>query len=378
MIKQKTILISFSKQTIEIPTQNQDDQLITYANLYNKIKSEFNIEFNFDIFTSETNTLLNADNFTSVILNLTDDIIELYLIVKSQLPQKFNKASNISVFSNSSFKKMSMMPFAATTLIKNQTINEMIKRSTCSICLNKINKIKYECAICEDCTLCEDCELKHEHPVIKFKTNFLASSRQEIYHLINITDKENCTKKSSMSISYISLTSNLINDEIKLVPHVAKTFYIEINNKSGMKIPKESFILIAKDYHNLILNFEPENKEDIMNKDKYKVPINIKSNSEKGIYEVYFYFRTSVENGNLFKINSFPLKITINVVNDEEEKMMCLFFGEYNEIQVLPVNKMKIIYNIINEGMSIKNPLEIYKILNEAKWNIQKCIEELL
>ena len=81
---------------------------------------------------------------------------------------------------------------------------------------------------------------------------------------------------------------------------------------------------------------------------------------------------------NFFKINSFPLKITINIVNDEEEKMMSLFFGEYNEIQVLPVNKMKIIYNIINEGMSIKNPLEIYKILNEAKWNIQKCIEELL
>ena len=95
MIKQKTILLSFSKQTIEIPTQNQDNQFITYDKLYNKIKSEFNIKFNFDIFTSETNTLLNADNFTSVILNLTDDIIELYLIVKSQLSQKFNKASNI-------------------------------------------------------------------------------------------------------------------------------------------------------------------------------------------------------------------------------------------------------------------------------------------
>jgi hypothetical protein len=207
MIKQKTILISFSKQTIEIPTQNQDDQLLTYDKLYNKIKSEFNIEFNFDIFTSETNTLLNANNFTSVILNLTHDIIELYLIIKSQFPQKFNKASNIGAFSNSSFKKMTIMPFAATTLIKNQTINQMIKRNTCSICLNKINKIKYECAICEDCTLCGDCELKHKHPVIKFKTNFLASSRQEIYHLINITDKENFTKKLSMSISYISLTS---------------------------------------------------------------------------------------------------------------------------------------------------------------------------
>ena len=378
MIKQKTILISFSKQTIEIPTQNQDDQLITYDNLYNKIKNEFNIEFNFDIFTSETNILLNTGNFSSVILNLTDDIIELYLIVKSQHSQKLNKTSNVCVLPNSSYKKLHSMPFASTTLIKNQAINDLIKSSTCSICLNKINKIKYECAICEDCTLCEDCELKHEHPVIKFKTNCLASSRQEIYHLINITDKENWTKKSSMTISYISLTSNLINNEINLVPHVNKTFYVEINNKSGMKIPKESFILIAKNYHNLILNFEQKIKEDIMNKEKYKVPINIKSDSEQGIYEVYFYFRTSFENENLFKITSFPIKITVNVVNDEEEKMMCLFFGEYHDIQVLPANKMKIIYNIINEGMSTKNPLEIYKILSKAKWNIQKCIEELL
>ena len=54
------------------------------------------------------------------------------------------------------------------------------------------------------------------------------------------------------------------------------------------------------------------------------------------------------------------------------------FFNNYDKILSLPLLKKKIIYEIIINELSSKNPIEIYRILERNRWRPEEALEELL
>ena len=400
MEQTKSLIISYEKQTIEVTITKE---LHTFSTLKQLIKDEFTLQTNFNIYTSDTNTLINESNYTEAIITSNDKATEMHIQLTQNtdvnededdenLEDKLNQMLSQDNFINdvpkptstnnnnnsnsnnalSSYSKESEMIMRTGIILEKQ-----FPQDKCTLCDDSIAQYKYICTICEECVLCEECELEHDHPVIRFKEHFVGkNNKKEILSLIKTCSKENYSSKAPILSSYISLSNDLINNTISIGPHVKKQFCIEIHNKTQSVLTKNTFRLIAKDYKDLQLKFDGLINEDIEPKEKKKIKINITSGKKEGIYEIYFYFLTSFEH-KLAKIYSCPLKIKVNVINDEEEISLSGFFTDYPEIQLLPKELLLKVYSVVNEKLSTKPPNEVYAILKKNKWNIEHAIEDL-
>ena len=394
MEEPKSLIISYEKQSIEVTIT---EELHTFSNLIKLLQDEFTLQSKFNIYTSDTNTLINEANYSETILSSDDRTTEMYIHLTQNINQDDEEEENLEDQLNkmlsqdnieNDYSKIPSTNFSNNIISSYSKDNDMSMRcgmvieklfpqDKCTLCDDSIAQFKYICTICEECVLCEECELKHEHPVIRLKEPFVGkNNKKEMLSVMKTCSKENFSSKAPLLSHCISLSNDLINNSISMGPHVKKQFYIEIHNKSQSVLSKNSFRLIAKDYIDLQLKFEGVIKEDIEPKEKKKIKINITSGKKEGNYEIYFYFLTSFEH-KLSKIYSCPLKIKVNVINDEEEISLSGFFTDYPEIQKLPKDLLTIIYSVVNEKLSTKPPDEVYDILKKHKWNIQQAIEDL-
>ena len=61
----------------------------------------------------------------------------------------------------------------------------------------------------------------------------------------------------------------------------------------------------------------------------------------------------------------------------EEEKLNKIFFG-YEKITILSKKHTEMVLNVMNDQLSSKAPLEIYDILKNSGWNLEKAIDKLI
>ena len=251
MEQPKSLIISYEKQTIEVTITKE---LHTFSTLKQLIKDEFTLQTNFNIYTSDTNTLINESNYTEAIITSNDKATEMHIQLTQNtdvnededdenLEDKLNQMLSQDNFINdvpkptstnnnnsnsnnalSSYSKESEMIMRTGIILEKQ-----FPQDKCTLCDDSIAQYKYICTICEECVLCEECELEHDHPVIRFKEHFVGkNNKKEILSLIKTCSKENYSSKAPILSSYISLSNDLINNTISIGPHVKKQFCIEI------------------------------------------------------------------------------------------------------------------------------------------------------
>ena len=84
---------------------------------------------------------------------------------------------------------------------------------------------------------------------------------------------------------------------------------------------------------------------------------------------------------NVIKINELKkktCKFTVEENEDmEEEKLNKIFFG-YEKITILSKKHTEMVWNVMNDQLSSKAPLEIYAILKNSGWNLEKAIDKLI
>jgi len=265
-----------------------------------------------------------------------------------------------------------------------------ILRQTCDICMKSpILGAKYLCILCQDMVICGNCENQHNHPVIKFnnelignkdqlmKLMFLASNNNEENVLTKVFNKiENSTSMQKIQSFFKSSTLKAqIGCEypygIIAKPGTSFTLTLYLSNTSAKGIlPKGVKILPLNnrdlEIQPLVTNFELESKQ------MAKVELKCRAPMKDDKYKVKFI----VFHNNAI-INIQPMTLDIIVGIDENAKLN-EFFMEFEDIVKLPKEKKKILYEVVNEQLSSKNPLTIKAILEKYNWSVEFALDELM
>ena len=249
---------------------------------------------------------------------------------------------------------------------------------SCDICGGKLQGVKYVCCICNSCTICDLCEADHPHPTIKYKTHFL-STLEETF--LFIQKKQDVAKSSGKFIDNlmnkeVELSLELVVDqEITMRPNQTCKIPILIQNSSKVDISSNDFSLLVRNFKKIKISYDENFKFTV--KARSSISINLIVTSKYALckeeidIEIY---------SNKLKIKKTPkriCKIVVEVNEDmDEDKLNKIFFG-YDKITMLSKKKKEMILTIMNEQLSSKAPLEIYDILKNNNWDIDKSIEKL-
>ena len=277
--------------------------------------------------------------------------------------------------------------------IKENIVENKVKleifRHTCDICSKcPILGSKFYCILCNDLVLCGECELKHNHPVIKFNNELIANKDQLMKfmclaadknetHLLHKLiskleqfssfDKINSLFKSSKI--YVELRSSY-NSVLRVKPGSPFVISLYLYNNSSINLPSGIKILALNSrdlvVQPFITNFELESKKFI------KVDIQCLSAMRNENYNVKF-----IVFHNNININSAPVVLDIMVGVDENERLNAFFEG-YDNVVILPKEKKKMIFDVMNDQLSNKNPEMIRRILEKCQWRIELALDELM
>jgi hypothetical protein len=71
------------------------------------------------------------------------------------------------------------------------------------------------------------------------------------------------------------------------------------------------------------------------------------------------------------------LSLVIDVNEDGEDEQLEKIFNAYPKIQVLKKEYKSMILTMMNDNLTSKSPNEIYEILKQFKWNINRAFDQL-
>ena len=259
--------------------------------------------------------------------------------------------------------------------------------SICGICCDLISNNLYSCLFCENIELCEKCEINHIHPVIRFPSKTMKNKKDLIDFISRVNETE--IKPSLIQSldynyffqkinSFLLLGSicvaeiNFTQKEMLIAPNSYFNLPIKINNLSINKKICKGFNIYPinnrdLEVENLILEKElnPGQSLDMI--------LKCKSQDKLSKYEIKFVMFKN--NEDLISICKESIIITVGF---DESLNYNQFFNNYDKILSLPLLKKKIIYEIIINELSSKNPIEIYRILERNRWRPEEALEELL
>jgi len=264
-----------------------------------------------------------------------------------------------------------------------------IFRQTCDICMKcPILGPKYYCILCSDLVICGECDSKHNHPVIKFNNEliqnkdqlmrmmYLAGNKEEgslLHRMISKIENSSSIEKIQSLFKNSCYKAELTCDyrnAIIVKPGCNFILSLILDNNSQKNFPKGVKILPM---NNKDLEIEPCITDfELQAKHHLKVDIKCKAPVKNYTYKVKF-----IVYHNNVSINSNNLIIDIVVGSDENAKYN-EFFAEFPEIIRLPKEKKKIIFDVINDELSKKNPEVIRRILEKCSWRVELALDELM
>lgn len=375
-VKENQIFMSREEEqnTIKANTQNNNNELL---NKKNNNKNENDNEKK-DIF--KTSAIIVPEITPHPFSGLTE-VKELPVLSNNMdfsFPQTSNnkKKSNLRVSPEINFSDENPNNVVAPS--RNISFYCEFSDESCDICGGKLQGVKYVCCICNSCTICDLCEADHPHPTIKYKTHFL-STLEETF--VFIQKKQDVAKNSGTFIDNlmnkeVELSLELVVDpEITMRPNQTRKVPVLIKNPSKVDISSNDFSLLVRNFKKIKITYDENFKFTV--KARSSISINLIVTSRYALckeeIEIEIY-------SNKLKIKKTPKRIcTIIVeVNEDmdEDKLNKIFFG-YDKITMLSKKKKELILRIMNDQLSSKAPLEIYDILKEKNWDIDKAIEKL-
>lgn len=266
--------------------------------------------------------------------------------------------------------------------LKNPAKHLDIFNDICSICSRNIHYIKFICCICINLTTCNKCESLHLHPMIKFKTKELSSKDDIIYYMISNLEPNNLDSYKNIIKKAKEISENLFEKKFKFKMYQFSDFFtvrpnkkfkipLIIHNDSKNKIPKSKIIILTKNNKDLIISSQLIDFE-ISGSERFEINLDCKSNGQLKLYD-FEIFMYSPE----VKIECPPLKIKIEVNNDDEEENINEYFVMYNKILSISKKEKSMIKKIIEDGICQKHPYIIYNIMNKYNWDLEKALDDL-
>jgi len=265
-----------------------------------------------------------------------------------------------------------------------------IFRQTCDICMKSpILGAKYLCMLCQDLVICRNCETQHNHPVIKFnnelignkdqlmKLMFLASNKDEgniLQKFITKIDNSKSMQRIQSFFKSSALKAQLeceYNNGVCVKPGTSFLLPMYLYNTSPRgNLPKGMKILPLNNKDFEIAPFVTET--ELEPKQFIKIELKCKAPLRDDKYKVKF-----IVFHNNANINNQPTTLEVTVGVDENSKLN-EFFLEFDEIVKLTKEKKKIIFDVVNDELSKKNPLTIKAILEKYNWRVEFALDELM
>ena len=395
---QNKFKIIFQEDFIEI--NYNKDNIKSFNDLTKLVVDHLNINDEIEIYLKPQTIQIDSNNFSTIFYqNLSQTQYILILIKDEQtLDKKIDDLLNFEIFNDENIKnnnnnnnnKNLNNIIAESIMIKKNRPNQENKNkkkekikifnNKCKLCNNELFDIKYICTLCDDLILCEKCEENHVHPMVKYKNLNYGDKFENILNFYKIKNKDLQNKKNIIEKIFkkkddlitLSLTLGLFENNLVLRPNQNREFLLKIKNNSKKIIEKNQFNVLFTNYKNLNIIFDNSINE-IKSNDFINIPIKIFSGNENGKYDVIINIFS--KDLNLIS-NQLILKVEVN--EDKEDDDLNKQLEKYNNLIILPKEQKKIICYVYSEKLSIKQPDEIYLILNNHKWNVDEAIDDLL
>ena len=393
---QNKFKILFQEDFIEI--NYKKDNIKSFNDLNKLIINQLKINDEIEIYLKPQTIQIDSNNFSKTFYQNLSQTEYILILIKDEntLDKKIDDLLNSDIFNNVNIDNKNNNKnnlnniIAESIMIKKKHSNnenknqkkEKIKifNDKCKLCNNELIDIKYICSLCDDLILCEKCEENHIHPMVKFKNLNYGENFENILNFYKIKNKDVQNKKNIIEKIFkkkddlitLSLTLGIFENNLVLRPNQNREFLLKIKNNSKTNIEKNKFSILFTNYKNLNIVFD-NNINEIKPNDSINIPINIFSGKEKGKYDVII---------NIFskdlKLISNQLILKVEVNEDKEDDDLNEQLKKYNNLIILPKNQKKIICYVYSEKLSVKQPDEIYLILNNHKWNVDEAIDDLL
>ena len=372
---QNKFKILFQEDFIEI--NYKKDNIKSFNDLNKLIINQLKINDEIEIYLKPQTIQIDSNNFSKTFYQNLSQTEYILILIKDEntLDKKIDDLLNSDIFND--------VDIDNNKNNKNKNLKkEKIKifNDKCKLCNNELIDIKYICSLCDDLILCEKCEENHIHPMVKFKNLNYGENFENILNFYKIKNKDVQNKKNIIEKIFkkkddlitLSLTLGIFENNLVLRPNQNREFLLKIKNNSKTNIEKNKFSILFTNYKNLNIVFD-NNINEIKPNDSINIPINIFSGKEKGKYDVII---------NIFskdlKLISNQLILKVEVNEDKEDDDLNEQLKKYNNLIILPKNQKKIICYVYSEKLSVKQPDEIYLILNNHKWNVDEAIDDLL
>jgi hypothetical protein len=383
VLKDQGVLVN-QEEKIKLEEENKSIRIVR--------SNDSNIEILNPLKNDNNTVIVNSFNEKDF-LSRVDDIISKKL---NNLEEKFiqnfkhnNANPSIQVEENKSIEKdeSNVRVNMENNAPKLQKLD--IFRQTCDICMKcPILGPKYYCILCSDLVICGECDGKHNHPVIKFnneliqnkdqlmKMMYLAGNKEEgslLHRLISKIENSSSMEKIQSLFKNSCYKAELTCDYrtgIIVKPGCNFILSLYLNNISQKHLPKGVKILPM---NNKDLEIEPC-VTDFELKPKYHIKLDIKCKApaKNDSYKVKF-----IVYHNNISINSNTLIVDIVIGTDDNAKYN-EFFAEFTDIIRLPKEKKKILFDVINDELSKKNPEVIRRILEKYNWRVELALDELM
>lgn len=244
----------------------------------------------------------------------------------------------------------------------------------CSICSATIFFDKYICCICYNCILCAQCEKEHIHPVIKCKSNKMAS----LYDIYCYLSKNQMSQEkpkgffASLFESKIEIKLSSISTKFAMRPNKKIKIPLIVENTSNTMIKSTAGLtLISRNSKDLIIHDTPISSS-INKKERHEIDVLVESN----VYTKLYSFTIELISLNM-KFEVTPIKFQIEVNNDNEDEELNTFFINSPKVFVLTKEQKKKVKYILDQNISHSHPYVIISILSHSNWVLEQTIHEL-
>lgn len=250
---------------------------------------------------------------------------------------------------------------------------ESFDNEICSICNLSLKHIKFICCICDNRILCEACEEIHGHPSLKCKTHFLSSIFD--YYFYARLHQDIKVLPPFIESAKLSYDITISPKEIEFTMRLNKTMNvpITITNNSKSEVTPTIFTLLIKNMEKLRITYD-QSKLVIPKSSSTTINLRVDSGSRMCFEEINLEIYSTTAK---LKDKAVTVVMKIEVNQDEEEEHLNSLLKDNDSLKLLSKKRKEAINYIIKEGLSIKSPEDIAKILIKHEWQTEKALDEL-
>jgi len=158
--------------------------------------------------------------------------------------------------------------------------------------------------------------------------------------------------------------------DIRARPNKSFRIPLQIQNPYKNVIPADTLILVRNNFDlrikNQLINIPLEPKQQM------QITLEGITTTRPNNYEI----EISLYHKDI-NFEQDPLRVKIEVNEDENEEQLDDFFQKYDKLKLIPKKCKSIIQEIILDNISDKDPEMIYYIMLKHNWNLSEAIDDL-